>query len=412
MPIIPEYRASVICLSSLVIASAFLLLGALIPNAPAVAAETGASNERLQRMERRMADQQQQIEDLRQKLAEAMQTPSPAAKTEQHRMLDISGFFDITAHTTDNRTHPFDLGGLELDIQYDQEKNIAISTALAWDGDTSEVAVAVLDYHVKSHDVPTRGRLFGEPGYHLQFGRFDLPFGIDYEFFAAPDRPNVTAPLTTERTLDGGLNGDGIRSYGTWLPINYALYWTNSVFEDDGSSVGFQLGIYPARDPFRAHNRASQTDFSFAVSYLRDMDERRNLRNQLRAFSLSWSHAAFRLVLEKVDLDRREDILLPGNVTQPGNEEGYNARLHVDVDNSTLFLGVGEWQPDYSQRPDAENPNTAYGVETLRRLTLGVRHVFDEFLHVKLEYMTHVGTETQEPDFEPRRLTFQMVASF
>ena len=337
-----------------------------------------------------------------------------SASQEKHEGLDLEGFFDVTAHNTDNAEHPFDLGGLELDIQFDHGENFAVSTALVWEGDAAEVAVAVLDYHVNAHNVPTRGHLFGEPGYHIQFGRFDIPFGIDYEFFGAPDRPNISAPLTTQRIQNDGFAGDGIRSYGSWAQLDYAVYLTNSLFEDNGTSVGARIGFFPGRDPYSVHNRESQSDFIIGFSWLYDMDSDEERRNQLQALDITWRYGIAEFIVEYISLDNIDEVTLPsppGGSAGPADEDGYNARILLDFDPWALFIGYGVWTPEYTAVID-EDLTTVYSVNELERVTVGGRYIYDDYLQVKLEYLSFMDTETSEPDFEKHSITFQLVASF
>jgi len=376
---------------------------------PAQAAGDTNSNGQLQQLQQQIDALQQQLDRL------TAQTPDSSTDRAAHqdRELDISGFFDVTAHTTDNSEHPFDLGSLELDIQYDQVKNFAVSSALTWDGDTSEVAVAVLDYHINSHDVPSRGPLFTQDGFHIQFGRFDIPFGIDYEYFAAPDRANVTPPLTTERIQRGGFNGDGLRVYGAWAQLDYAVYWTNSLFENTGNSLGARIGLFPWRSPQPAQANAPVHDFSIGLSWLRDMDSDEKRRNALQALDVRWRYRLAELIMEYISLDSVNSISLPsGGSSGPADETGYNARLLLDFDPLAVFVGYGEWRPDYAAVLDPNDPSLSYPVSQLKRLTLGGRYMFDDYLQIKLEYLSHLGSATAEPNFEKRRLTFQMVARF
>ncbi len=357
-----------------------------------------------------ISQQNTAIEKLKQQLNKISQKTE---QLEEKQSLNLSGFFDVTAHTTNNSEHPFDLGSFELDMQFDPASYISVSSALVWDGDTAAVAVALLDYHSFDHNVPARGYIFSEPGYHLQFGRFDIPFGIDYEFFAAPDRPNITAPLTTNRIQNGGLNGDGIRVYGNWLKLDYAVYLTNSLFESTGSSLGTRIGIHPGKDPYRVHQHASVSDFSIGLSYLQDRDGEENIRNTLTAIDARWHFSMMEISLESICLDNPVQIVLPNNsLAGKASECGNNLTLLLDYKPVSIFVGYGKWTPDYTAVLDATDNNNSYAVSKLKRFTLGARYVFDDYLKIKLEYYTHMNTETEEPDFEKRRLTFQMVASF
>jgi len=352
-------------------------------------------------IESKVKHQQLLINDLQQQIKRLQAVAIPS---EKNTTLDIAGFFDVTAHSSDSREHSFDLGALELDLQFDNEKNFAVSTALVWANEASAVAVAVLDYHANSHHVPTRGSLFGEPGYHIQFGRFDIPFGLDYEFFAASDRPNITAPLTTQRIQNNGFNGDGIRAYGNRAQFDYAVYLTNSLFESSGNSLGARVGFFPGRDPFRIHNRSAHNDLSVGYSWLYDMDENERRRNTLQALDINWRYAFVQMIFEYIALEKV--------VESTANEEGYNLRFIVDLKPMSLFASIGEWEPYFSTVTDIVDPSVNYTVNKLKRITIGGRYMIDDFLQIKLEYFNHLNTTTGEADFVKSQLNFQLVANF
>lgn len=372
-----------------------------------------ASAQDMNSFQQQLEQQQQEIQTLKERLNANNNTDSTVVDHPDDNTLEISGFFDFTAHTTNNSGHPFDLGGLELDLQYDKAENITISTALTWNDEGSEVAVAVIDYHTHDHNVPVRGNIFSDSGLHLQVGRFDIPFGTDYVYFAAPDRPNVTAPVTTQRIQDGGFNGDGVRSYGTWSVIDYVFYWTNSLYDDDGSSIGARVGLFPEKDSFCSHRTNDQKDLVVGLSWLRDMDSDENERNTVYAFDMSWRLGMAELIYEFTILDSVNEVILPDSSSAgPADEEGFNIRLLFDLDPTTVFVSYGEWKPDYSARLDESDDSISYSVSKLERLTLGTQYMFNQHLQLKLEYYHHLDTETSEPDFEKRRLTFQIVAVF
>jgi len=347
----------------------------------------------------------EEIESLKQKL-ESIEPNNPTP-------LSWSGFFDITAKNTTSTDNPFNLGGLELGIQYDQVDNFAVSVAFVWSEDVAEIGVAVLDYHANNHNIPTRGRLFGEPGYHVQFGRFDIPFGVDYEYFAATDRPNITAPLTTQRIENDGLNGDGLRAYGTWSQFDYAIYWTNSVLKDNGTTIGGRLGFFPSKDEFRIHNKTPQNDFIIGLSWLQDLDSEENTSESIYAIDLSISLGITNIIFEYVSSDSNNPIILNDpDLIQSNDEKGFNARFLFDFDIASVFFSYGEWKPEFSSVVDQEDLNTYYSVETLKRVTIGTNYLIDDYLQIKIEYIDHLDTRTEEPEFEENTFTLQMVASF
>lgn len=343
---------------------------------------------------------QQQLEELQVQINALSSESKPSAHGNNE--LSIAGFFDFTLHTTDNSDSPFDPGALELDIVYDKAQNFAISTALVWTEDAAEVGVAFLDYHIYDHNIPVRGNLYEDPGFHLQLGRFDIPFANDYNYFAAPDRPNITAPLTTDRILGGGLNGDGVRIYGAATSgFEYTLFWTNSLIEDNGNSLGSRIGY------------SSNNTYTIGVSAIQDMDSRLNSRTQHLALDMAWRMGIAELSIEAITLDSESDMTLgDGTPTGPADESGYHVSLLLDFEPVSLFVRYEEWKPDYSAIADPDDPANGFNVANLERLTLAGRYILDEYLYFKMEYYNYLGTETAEPDFADRRLSLQMVASF
>ena len=111
------------------------------------------------------------------------------------------------------------------------------------------------------------------------------------------------------------------------------------------------------------------------------------------------------LVFEYINLDSV-------NMVSSDDEKGYNTRLLFDFDPMALFIGYGEWAPNYTTLSDPDDPSISYAVEQLNRVTVGGGYVIGDYLQIKLEYLSHLDTTTGEPDFEKRKLTFQLVASF
>jgi hypothetical protein len=315
--------------------------------------------------------------------------------------LKLSGFFDLSANISNLNEHPFDLGDLEVDAIYDSAEFFAVSAAGIVNDDGASVGVAILDYHVRDHNTPARGALFEEDGYHIQIGRFDIPFAIDYSFYAAPDRINISAPLTTSRILQGGLNGDGMRTYGAWSGLEYTLYATNSLFEDTGYSAGTRIGC------------AINDHFVIGVSALSDRDANDEVLNRLTALDLSWRIGIAEFNMEAVRLDGQGDMLVNSVSTGAADETGAHISLALDFSPMTLFLRYENWTPDYTQIPDADPlVPTGVNVEELERATLAGRYVLDSYLQFKVEYFRYTKGETAEPDFDKQMTRVQMVARF
>ena len=147
------------------------------------------------------------------------------------------------------------------------------------------IAVGFIDYNVYDDTIPPRGRIFNKDGLHIRAGRFDIPFGTDYQNFANTDRVTVTAPLTTSYMQLGGYNGDGVNSFGARGRYQYSLFWTDAMYGDDGHAIGGRVGMFLGQRPFSVHNSRKGIEFGF--SHLSDLDGDNNLRNSVYGADLS-----------------------------------------------------------------------------------------------------------------------------
>ncbi len=342
--------------------------------------------------------------------------------------LKISGFFDVTLESPNERDRPFEFGALELDLEYPFNEHYTVSSALVWDGDTAEVGVGIVDYHWFDDAVPARGRIFDEPGFHLQAGRFDLPFGVDYQFFATSDRPNISAPLTTERIQLGGYNSDGARLYGTWKTFDYALYAVDSLYGDNGGTVGGRIGFFPWRDPYRLHRFGGNRSLEFGLSYLQDMDNHGDGRDRVYGADMTLNYKMFHLVAEWMKRDSDPHVLHRApSLVQPDveivrdlgqrSETGLQVSLVTDLETIvnrpvSLFCRFDAWDPDYDFLVDAEDDTLAYRVKNTQRVTFGVGYNVTDSIRLKLEYYDYLGDGTREPGFDDSRAMVQLVARF
>ncbi len=350
--------------------------------------------------------------------------PATAAEAEpvggetEENGLQLSGFFDVLARTENEANRPFDLGAVEVDLQYDLAGQFAVSSALVWDGGSADVAVAVMDYHLYDHSIPARGRIFAEPGFHLQAGRFDLPFAADYQYFAAPDRLTVTAPLTTERIQGGGFNGDGVRLYGSGLHYTYALFLTSAIRGDGGWSAGGRLGGRLGDNPFSLHSHSGPPLLEGGLSTLATFDGHGALADLVWAADARLNYGPFALFGEALLRDARQPRFDGnGNRLQDRDEYAWHLTLDTDLEPSSglplaLFLRYGAWVPDYRRVVDADDPTLTWEVDNLSRLSLGLRYHFNDHLRLKFEYFDHLGNNTGEPGFDDALGLGQVVVSF
>jgi len=334
---------------------------------------------------------------------------------------EISGFFSTTAQTTNGTNQPFHVGVVELDLDRILHKgDFAASIALDWFpyGTTPSVQLgaAFVDFHLYDERIPVRGRIFQDPGFHLQVGQFDLPFGSDYQYFAVTDRFTITPPMTTTRiqqsgvnSSNGGFNSPGIRTYGKWQDITYAAYVVNSIFSN-GMAVGGRLG-YSVTTPFQLHSRSDLPLVDFGVSYIEDMDHVEQTTDRLYALDFSFNYQNFRLNSEFVQHysnRHRND----GNPVL--NELAFHITLMTDLqqwvhEDVYVYGRYQEWRPSYST---VTIDNANFQVGFIPAFTVGMGYHFNDYLTVKFEYTDTFGHQTTEPTFQSQTAIAQLVGSF
>lgn len=141
--------------------------------------------------------------------------------------LEISGFFDVLgsySRAQENRAE-FQLGQAEVDLESELSDRSAVSVAVAYnpDAEAFELGAAELALRIR------KPRENSALALDLVAGQFDVPFGIDYQFYASADRRLITAPWFYEATGDGwrGWNDVGVRLEGAGERFNFAAYWVN-----------------------------------------------------------------------------------------------------------------------------------------------------------------------------------------
>jgi len=358
----------------------------------------------------------------------------------EEKGLDIKGFFDVNAKSDNSTDQTFSVGSVELDLEFAYNDHFAASSALVLCGNSAGVdysapaaiscggsgpgglggggagiAVALIDYHQFDNSIPPRGRIFNNQGFHIQAGRFDLPFSTDYQNFANSDRVTVTAPITTSRMQFGGFNGDGIRSYGSWQAVNYSVFWTDAMYATDGTSVGGRLGLALGQNNYLSHSHNPE-GIEFGVSYLADLDKDDHLRHAVYGADLSLGYGFLRLQNEFM-LTRAEASFIDDagvNYGRP-HELGYHSTLTADLKGFInypviAFVRYGRWEPTNRRAQDFDG--ALVSVEDISALTVGFNYRFNDYLKVKFEYTDSLGSATTERFFDKQLGIGQMVVSF
>lgn len=291
--------------------------------------------------------------------------------------LGLSGFFDVRA--ADPRTNPnvFSMGDLELDLARDLGSHVQVAAALVVNDEGARLAVGFVDVHLAGATVAPRGQLPVEKGFHVQLGRFDLPFGGDWPYFAAKDRPELSAPLTTELVLAGGYSDVGLRLLGTGESLGWSAWWTRG--EGEGTAVGGRVAFTPFDNVYRLRERVRA--FELGVSGLLDLDDGGATETTSVAVDAELRGPVGRL---RAEWARRDERAVEGR-----DGRRVTSGLHVTaLVDAGAVAGVPltpyvRWDAAKDE-PDAAEAEIA--VRRTERLTAGVRTLFFDLLTLKLEY--------------------------
>jgi hypothetical protein len=160
--------------------------------------------------------------------------------------VEVSGFIDVLTQGKQGEKTTFGMGAFEIDFAAEFSPRVSFEGAVVVEGEEVGLGQTLVDF-----------KLLEEDKLGLQVGLLDMPFGIDYQVFATPDRKTVTPPLITELMMDGGWGDIGVNLHGSLSKFNYNLYVVNGMGEDNGvpvnqlsdnnnaKTVGGSLGILP-----------------------------------------------------------------------------------------------------------------------------------------------------------------------
>lgn len=146
--------------------------------------------------------------------------------------LEVSGFVDVLTQGQQGENTTFGMGAFEIDFASEFSSKVSFEGAVVVEGEEVGLGQTLVDF-----------KLLNEDKLGLQAGLLDMPFGIDYQVFATPDRKLVTPPLVTERMMDGGWGDIGVNFYGCAPRLDYNLYIVNGMGYNNGED-----GIYGTDD--------------------------------------------------------------------------------------------------------------------------------------------------------------------
>lgn len=131
----------------------------------------------------------------------------------------ISGFFDVNATSHRSSFENVTFGSFELGVARPVGTRAELVGAVVMNDDGAALTAALLDVRLspvaKNDDSDVL---------RLQIGRFDVPFGNDWQSYASKDRVEISAPLTTTILLGGGFNATGVNLSGKTRIADYSAF--------------------------------------------------------------------------------------------------------------------------------------------------------------------------------------------
>jgi hypothetical protein len=287
--------------------------------------------------------------------------------------VEWSGFFSSYWDSADDG---YVLGPAELDFFAQLHPRFSANGAIVGEYDFTENAAEVslgtafLDIRFyEGSDTASDRPLVGHSGFTT--GLFDVPFGIDYLYYADPDRRTVSAPLTADYMFDGGWTDVGVMFYTTLWAVDVKAYSVNGFTEHPGAGV--TVDVVPA----------AWADFgaSYAVGLNRDND-------------VDWDRigAHVKTGCGGVEVSGEYIFGTDGKTEADLKHKGFYAQGTFDFSEyvAPVYVGAryGRWLPDYDGNGDGTPGN-----DDLTRTTVygGVRLV--EAVTVKAEYQLNDGEE-------------------
>ncbi len=229
--------------------------------------------------------------------------------------LKLSAFGDVLAAPDDRGRKKLDWGSFELDLAGEFHDSIDAAAAVVTNQTATKLTVGFLDFHPFGGIIAPRGRLWVEKGFHIQVGRFDVPFGNDWQFFASKDSISISRPLSTDAIMDGGYNDIGMRVLGNDGTVNFNTFILRGF--GDGRLAGGRLGLTPFGDPFSLKGAREPKSAEFGFSYLYDTDVHRRKRESAWALDAEGRQGAYYARMEYLSR-RTEPTELDAALTRRG----------------------------------------------------------------------------------------------
>lgn len=294
--------------------------------------------------------------------------------------LEVSGFVDVLGQGQQRENTTFGMGAFEIDFASEFSSKVSFEGAVVVEGGEVGLGQTLVDF-----------KLLNEDRLGVQVGLLDMPFGIDYQVFATPDRKLVTTPLVTELMMDGGWGDIGVNLHGAVSLLNYNLYVVNGMGEDGGvpvnqiidnnntKSVGGRIGILPIKD--------LELGFSYVQGPYLDGTAKE---------ALSRIAGDIQFVYERLQI---KGEFVRGEEEVPGGTDNEHQGYYIQLlgEATEKVYGVtrfGYWKPK--------------GGDRVTRITIGLGYDLIENISLRSEYQ--INDET--PSVDNNLFSTQVVVSF
>ncbi len=301
----------------------------------------------------------------------------------------LSGFADIllVVPLENGSTPAIQYGQFELDVSANIRPGINFEGAIALNPETGtfEAGAGFVELVLSGEDGfhSARGNYFQHIG--LSIGQFDVPFGIDWQHIASPDRRLVSAPLLNEKSINGW-NDIGVNLHADMGQANITAFMVN------GATDGFAIGGRAAYAPFEILEVGASC-FS--------QTEANELGSQPQSLGLDIQTVTGPLAT-RMELHYTEDLLEGDFSSIDSSAAQHGFYLQTDLNLSDILdipLALIGRYDDWS---------TVNNTEEANRVTLGAAYTITEGFEIRAEYLEDIVNGNQDS----QQFVIQTVVNF
>ncbi len=313
--------------------------------------------------------------------------------------IEFSGFVDVQAghqsHVSDKAE--FGLGQAELDLTRELSEHTGAEVAIAYNNETGnfELGAAIIDIHFSTNEDESHLLANSTVDHsYIVAGQFDVPFGIDYNFYPSSDRKLVTAPVIVDLS-HGGWNDFGVQVGLDMKYGNFVGYWVNG-FEssaeviDNAQTLALGVTTYEEVDTspvdaFGTRIGITPIDWlEFGSSFALGLNASSQTEMMIGGGDIQMSVGDFHLKGEYIYHSANKSVA-------PQDVQGYYIQMTYNTSWGFLVGRYGAYQPQgYSSNSES---------------SVGAGYVIDEGLEIRAEQVLNENSDKN-------KTLLQLVASF